>query len=105
MEYLIKETAHIESVSWLTQEKEAAWVSGISGEIAFFMPASRSAKEAQNQRLKKQEDQLKKDIESLSKKLNNHHFLQKAPEAVVVGIKQKHNQALASLKTLQEKLS
>ena len=88
--HLMVQTAQVKDVSWLRNTKDSTWVSGISKDIVFYMPASLSAKQAQENRFKKQEEHFKKEIDTLNKKLKNANFLQKAPKNVVLDIQEKH---------------
>ncbi|MBN1898462.1 MAG: valine--tRNA ligase [Spirochaetes bacterium] len=60
--------------------------------------------EKQVQRLKKSRDEIKLEIESLSKKLANKNFIQKAPVQVVDKVREKENLLKSNLNLLEKNI-
>ncbi len=88
-----------------TGEKPKAAATAIVGNAAIFVSLEGIidfAKEAK--RLEKEVGKLSVELSALSKKLNNEHFLNKAPESVVEKVKEKHKVILEKQQKLEANL-
>ncbi|MGA2264276.1 MAG: hypothetical protein ABSH28_22935, partial [Acidobacteriota bacterium] len=60
---------------------------------------------AERERLQKDRDRLKTDIQKIVKKLNSHEFMERAPEAVVAENRARHADLIARLERLEANLN
>ncbi|MCW8982582.1 MAG: class I tRNA ligase family protein, partial [Gammaproteobacteria bacterium] len=96
--------ARLESITWLNAGDDAPEsATSLVGEMKVLVPmAGLIDKDAELARLDKQIDQLTKETQRLSGKLNNEKFVGKAPEAVVAKEREKLADAEGSLAQLNE---
>jgi valyl-tRNA synthetase len=96
--------ARLESITWLNAGDEAPEsATSLVGEMRVLVPmAGLIDKDAELARLDKQIEQLTKESQRLSGKLNNEKFVSKAPEEVVAVERAKLTDAEGSLAQLKE---
>lgn len=99
---LIKSLARLENVTWLSpHEKHPESATAIVGELEILIPmAGLINKAEESARLNREIIKLKKDAERTEAKLQNPHFVDKAPEDVV----KKEREKLLEFKNILMKL-
>ncbi len=95
----------IEILNNLEKKPEKA-AAAIVSEIEAYMPLEGLIDiEVEIKRLKKENENLKKDLNKIENKLSNEKFLQKAPENVVQKEKNKQKEYISKLKAVKERLN
>ncbi len=105
-EELLKKIAKLSSVR-LTDKNEtaSACITRLAGSLEVMVPVSGFIdKAAETQRLCKEYDKLENEINRLSVKLSNDHFISKAPAAVVEKEKMKLHKAQADQHKLKKQI-
>ncbi len=113
-EAFIRCRAFIERLAYATQieitnrtlEDQSGMVSAITPDAKVFMPLSELVDlEAERRRLEKEAAKAKKELDGLSKKLNNQAFLSKAPTHIVDAEKERAEKLRSLLDGLEEQLT
>jgi valyl-tRNA synthetase len=87
----------------MTRPKVAATVL-IDGATIYVLLAGILDFEQEKSRLEKEIGKLDKELSSMNKKLSNADFLEKAPERVVAGVREKHDTMLEKQQALEATL-
>lgn len=105
-EHLIKTMARLEKVTWLKpNEPHPESATAIAGELEILIPmAGLIDKKEESARLNREIVKLKKDTERAENKLNNPHFVDKAPADVVEKEREKLNELKSILMKLEQQL-
>ncbi len=106
-EYLVR-LASASSVVLLSDESSLGegMVSLATADAKIFLPMSELVDlEKERQRIQKELDEANKNLESVNNKLSNKSFVERAPEAVVNGVRETQAKAQALVKKLEEMLA
>lgn len=105
-QHLIKTLARLENVTWLTaNEPHPESATAIVGDLEILIPmAGLIDKKEESARLSKEIAKLKKEAERAEAKLQNPHFVDKAPAEVVTKEREKLNEVKSILMKLETQL-
>lgn len=96
--------AKIESINWLDSTPPTA-ATAVVGNLELLIPMEGLIDlNAERNRLEKEIQKLKKELERSSGKLNNPNFTDKAPEAVIIKERERAKSAEAAITKLQQQL-
>lgn len=102
---LIYTLAKVENARWLVDETPKDSAMTLLGELEIFIPlAGLINKEEESSRLNKEINKLTKEIERIETKLQNPHFIDKAPQEVVEKERMKLTDFQMTLKKLTERV-
>jgi valyl-tRNA synthetase len=105
-QHIVKALVRIESLTFTQEEKTYPNSSlAITKEAKVIIPLPAELQIREKERLTKELERARKEVETLTNKLSNHSFLEKAPPSVVEKHKTSLDAALKNEKTLCSKLT